>query len=951
MGDDMSKIRELSKLGQSIWYDYIRRSFLTSGELQEWIDKGLRGVTSNPSIFEKAIAGSADYDYDLKRLVNENTSVEQIYEILALEDIAMAAKLLQPVYDSTHGIDGYISLEVSPTLAHDTENTISEAKRLFEALHRPNVMIKVPATSAGIPAVEELIGSGVNVNVTLIFDIENYRNVAEAYLKGLEKLAANGPSVASGQTVHTVSSVASFFVSRVDTAVDAELEKINEGAMSPSPQQGKAAVANAKIATLEFQKIFAGPRWEHLAGKGARVQRLLWASTGTKNPLYSDTLYVDELIGPDTVNTVPPATLNSFLDHGNVDITLTKRVDEARTQLDKLADSGIDLDSITQKLQVDGVNAFAKSFESLMASISEKRDRLLAEKKSYSASLGKFQATVDHALMQMRDENIMNRIWQHDHSVWKPDPAEISNRLGWLHSPEVMMDAIPELTDFVDDVRSAGYTQALLLGMGGSSLAPEVFRHTFGVREGHLNLAVLDGTDPGAVLEHAEKIDPAKTLFIVSTKSGGTVETLSFMKYFYNHVLNAVGPEKTGEHFIAITDPRSELEAMARELKFRKIFLNDPNIGGRYSALSYFGLVPAALIGMDLAILLERAATMACNCEGCNCTVAGDNSGAWLGAILGQLAKSGRDKLTFIASPHISHFGAWAEQLIAESTGKDGKGIVPVDGEALTEHATYANDRLFVYLRLEDDNTHDARVKALTDAGLPVVQLNLRDLYDLGAEFFRWEMATAVAGMHLGINPFDQPNVESAKVLARTMVSSYQEEGELPVLSPSFEVNGIKVYSNLQADNLGQVLKGFLALAEPGENEGMGRSYIALQAYIKPSQEADTALQDFRSRIQSQYRMATTVGYGPRFLHSTGQLHKGDSGHGLFIQFTADMPEDTAIPDQPGMETSSITFGVLKTAQALGDRQALLDAGRNVIRFDLGKDVPGGLRQLAEALS
>ena len=942
----MSKLHELAQMGQSIWYDYIRRSFITSGEFEELIDKGLRGVTSNPSIFEKAIAGSADYDDDLRQLVKEETSVDKIYEALALKDISLAADLLRPVYDKTNGLDGYVSLEVSPLLAHDTRKTISEAKRLFETLHRPNIMIKVPATPAGIPAITELIASGINVNVTLIFGLETYKAVADAYLQGLERLSPEGPSVTGGHRLDSIASVASFFVSRVDSAIDQVLARKNHKGL-----QGKIAIANAKAAYIEFQNIFSGPRWKDLANKGAHTQRPLWASTGTKNPLYADTLYMEQLIGPKTVNTVPPATLNSFLDHGTIAPTLNSGVEEAISQLAQIKTLGIDLGEITKKLQNDGVTAFAKSFGSLMKSISEKCDRLLSDKKGYSASLGEFHSTVENALMQIRDQKIMNRIWAHDHTVWKDDPADIINRLGWLHSPDVMKNAIPEITAIVEEIRAAGFTHALLLGMGGSSLAAEMFRFTFGVKEGYLDLAVLDSTDPGAVLAHANRLDFAKSLFIVSTKSGGTVETTSFMKYFYNQVSDAVGPEKTGKHFIAITDPGSGLESAAKELNFRKIFLNDPNIGGRYSALSFFGLVPAALIGMDICSLLENAAIMACNSEGCNCPIAGDNAGARLGSAIGELAKAGRDKLTLITSPAISHFGAWVEQLIAESTGKEGKGILPVDGESLAAAATYANDRLFVYLRLENDSTHDAKLKELSDAGHPVVQINLRDLYDLGGECFRWEIATIVAGHRLGINPFNQPNVESAKVLARQMVSTYQKKGSLPELTPSLEANGIFVYASFYPSSLREAFNAFLAQANPGDNESSGRSYIAIQAYIKPSGNTYAALKELRTELQLKNRMATTLGYGPRFLHSTGQLHKGDGGHGLFIQITADMPEDCSIPDHAGGEGSSISFGTLKMAQALGDRQALIDEGRHVIRFHIVKDAVSGLRQLVKVLA
>jgi len=582
-----------------------------------------------------------------------------------------------------------------------------------------------------------------------------------------------------------------------------------------------------------------------------------------------------------------------------------------------------------------------------MNSIAEKREKLLAGWQHLTANLGSYQGAVDAALAEMKQQQIMARLWAHDHTVWKPEPTEITNRLGWLHIADVMLENIPRLESLVEGVRSDGYAHALLLGMGGSSLAPEVFRRTFGVSEGdhagrpYLDLAVLDSTDPGAVLAHAERLDPAHTLFIVATKSGSTVETLSFFKFFYNRVIEAVGANQAGAHFIAITDLGSRLVDIAQTYDFRATFLNDPNIGGRYSALSYFGLVPAALVGVDLETLLHRALTMACNCESCNCPVAGDNNSARLGTIMGALAQAGRDKVTLVTSPAIASFGDWVEQLIAESTGKESKGILPVVGEPLGPPDVYGDDRVFVHLRLEDDETYAVDLSVLEAAGHPVVRLHLRDLYDLGGQFFLWEMATAVAGHHLGINPFDQPDVEAAKVLARKTVAEYQEKGALP--------GGESVPL---AD---QVLNEFLAQAQAGDpstvrlsspKSGSGRSYVALQAYVQPTPETDAALAALRIRLRDRTRLATTVGYGPRFLHSTGQLHKGDAGNGLFIQFTADDPRDVPIPDEVGSQDSSISFGVLKMAQALGDHQALLDAGRQVIRFHLGDDVVGGLKDM-----
>jgi transaldolase/glucose-6-phosphate isomerase len=568
----------------------------------------------------------------------------------------------------------------------------------------------------------------------------------------------------------------------------------------------------------------------------------------------------------------------------------------------------------------------------------------MAVQQDVSFSLGTYQAAVDAALAEIRDQRLMARIWDHDHTVWKPEPKEISNRLGWLHIAEAMRDEVQRLREFADAVRADGYTHVLLLGMGGSSLAPEVFRKTFGVQKGYLDLAVLDSTDPAAVAAHAERLDPQRTLFIVSTKSGTTVETLSFFKFFYNWTRNAIGAQRAGGRFIAITDPGSFLVDLAESNHFREVFLNDPNIGGRYAALSFVGLGPAALIGMDIALLLNRAIAMANNYKESN-PLKGDNTiAARLGAVLGTLAKAGRDKVTLVASTQIASFGDWLEQLIAESSGKEGKGIVPVVGEAVSSPDQYGADRLFVYLCLEADTTNDAAVAALEKAGHPVIRISLRDRYDLGAQCFLWEMAVAVACHMLGVNPFNQPNVEAAKSRARKAVDEYIKRGTLPVETPTLAEGDIAVYGAVKAESPGAALTTFLNQAKPD-------AYVAIQAYVQPTPEIEAALQGLRTKVRDRFRLATTLGYGPRFLHSTGQLHKGDGGRGLFVQFTVNDPIDIPIPDEAGAPDSSLTFGLLKTAQAHGDQQALLDAGRRVIRFHLRRDIVKGLKALSAAVS
>ncbi len=554
---------------------------------------------------------------------------------------------------------------------------------------------------------------------------------------------------------------------------------------------------------------------------------------------------------------------------------------------------------------------------------------------------------VRQSLKDMKAQNIVPRMWLYDHNLWGDKPDEISNRLGWLHISQVMRVFLPRLDQFVRAAREDRFSHAVLLGMGGSSLAPEVYRQTFGVADGFLDLSVLDSTDPGTVASLAEQLDPERTLFIVSTKSGGTVETLSFFKYFYNRVAQAVGEAQAGRHFIAITDPASSLTGLAREYGFREVFLNDPNIGGRYSALSYFGLVPAALIGVDLPKLLQRAITMAMTCG--PQVAPAENPGALLGALLGASAANGRDKATFVIAEPIGSFGDWVEQLLAESTGKQGKGILPVVREPLAGPAAYGdNDRLFIDISLGSDIRRDERLQHLEAGGQPVLHLPVADVYDLGGQFLLWEMATAVAGHLLGINPFDQPNVEAAKVQARRLVESYRASGRLTIPAPTMDDGQLAAYvpESLPLSGPfacpGDVLQAFVKLAKPGD-------YVALQAYLQPTPAVTAMLQTLRRRLLDHVHLATTVGYGPRFLHSTGQLHKGDAGNGLFVQLTSDAGPDLPIPDKAGQAQSSISFGTLKMAQALGDQQALLDAGRRVVRFHLKEPVED-LEYLADCL-
>lgn len=547
--------------------------------------------------------------------------------------------------------------------------------------------------------------------------------------------------------------------------------------------------------------------------------------------------------------------------------------------------------------------------------------------------LGSYQYQVNAALRDLKANRIMGRIWDKDHTLWKESPAEISNRLNWLEAPKIMHTDMVSMRVLAKEVTAEGYTHTILLGMGGSSLAPEVFLKTFGMRHGCPDLFVLDSTDPSAVDACNRVLDFSKTLFIVSSKSGTTIETISLLKYFYNQAIGVLGVSEAGKHFVAITDQGSYLSGLANNYHFRAAFFGDSNIGGRYSALTCFGLLPAILIGMDIDRLMESARSMMDKDYSHRNNSRNLSEGARIGTILGTLALQGRDKATFVLSPQIESFGNWLEQMIAESTGKEGTGILPVVGEPWGSPDVYGDDRLFVFIGLDNDEQIENRTVAVKEAGHPIIKIILRDLYDLGGQFFLWEMATAVAGYWLNINPFDQPDVELSKKLVRQMI--------VPSKIPDIggELLTIKEGRNTLKEKLG----AFLKKAKCG-------AYIAVQAYVRQTDKTDKILRRLQVVLRDQFRLATTIGYGPRFLHSTGQLHKGDGGHGFFIQITADNLEDIPIPDEMAMEKSSIGFGVLKTAQAEGDRRVLIQAGRQIIRVHLDADVTGGLNRFVSSL-
>jgi transaldolase/glucose-6-phosphate isomerase len=943
----MNPVKALENHGQAVWLDFLARGFVTKGDLKKLIDTdGVKGVTSNPSIFEKAIGSSDEYDGAIgEALKKGDRPVADLFEHLAIEDIQHAADVLRPVYDDLRGEDGFVSLEVSPYLAMDTKGTIAEAERLWKNVKRRNLMVKVPATPEGLPAIQQLIGEGISINITLLFSQKVYVQVAQAYLAGLEKYVKGG-----GDPSH-VASVASFFVSRIDSAVDKELDEKIAKANDPTEKErlsalkGKVAIANAKLAYQEYKKLFSGARWDKLAAKGAKPQRLLWASTGTKNKDYSDVLYVEELIGPNTINTVPPATLDAFRDHGTPRDSLEENVEDAKRVLSGLEKSGISLDAITAELVKDGVKLFADAADKLYGAVAHKRGTVLGHGiDSQELAVGtKFGDAIKKSTEDWRASAKIRRLWQHDRSIWTG--TDENKWLGWLNSAAAA--DIADYEDFAHRVKGQNFTDVVVLGMGGSSLGPEVLAQTFAHSPGFPKLHVLDSTDPAQVRSLQAGVNIANTLFIVSSKSGGTTEPNVMKDYFFARVSETIGADKAGHRFIAVTDPGSSLEKVATKEGFARIFHGDPTIGGRYSVLSPFGLVPAAAAGIDVRTLIQHALAMVRSCG--PDVPPHENPGVQLGFAMGLAGLEGRDKVTILSSPAIAGFGAWAEQLIAESTGKDGKGLIPIDGEPLGDVTLYGNDRFFIDLRTEseDDAAHDGKLTALERAGHPVVRIVLQSIDHIGQEFFRFEMATAVAGAVLGINPFNQPDVEDAKIKTRELTAAFEKTGNLPAEKPVMSTAGADLYTD--AGNAADLRKagadGDLAswlkahLARSGADD-----YVALLAYIERNAAHIDSLQRMRLALRDQRHVATCAEFGPRFLHSTGQAYKGGPDSGVFLQITADDDKDLAVPGQKA------SFGVIKAAQARGDFDVLTERGRRALRVHLKGDLTSGLKMLDAAI-
>jgi transaldolase / glucose-6-phosphate isomerase len=940
----MNALKQLETCGQSPWLDYLKRSLIEKGELSDLIERdGLKGVTSNPSIFEKAIGESDEYADALKQFqAGVDHSISAIYEHLAIADIHGGADVLRPVYERTQGRDGYISLECSPYVANDTEATVAEASRLWAAVKRPNLMVKVPATSAGIPAIRELIGRGLNINITLLFSVSVYEQVVEAYISGLEDWARAGGDIAR------IGSVASFFVSRIDTAIDKRLDKLDDKRVVDL-LRGKVAIANAKLAYLRYKALFSGPRWERLAAAGAKTQRLLWASTSTKNPVFKDTMYVEALVGRDTLDTMPPATMDAFRHHGKVTPDVIEHdVAGARAILAELEQHGISLKEIAEELVTEGVQQFVDSFDKLFGAIARHR-RTLGEgdRGKFVIGLGtsELKSAFDEEMENWCKKGRIRRLWAGDKSLWTGTDED--KWVGWLHIVEEELADVDRLQGFAEEIKKRGFTDLVLLGMGGSSLGPEVMAETFGRQSGWPRFHMLDSTDPAQIRAIERAVDLGNTLFIVSSKSGSTLEPNIFMEYFFDRVGAVRSKEKAGEQFVAVTDPGSSLEGRARQLGFAHIFHGVTSIGGRYSVLSKFGLAVAAAMGIDVKRFLETTQPMerACGAD----VPPAENPGVQLGIAMGVASnRFGRDKVTIVASPGIADLGAWLEQLLAESTGKCGRGLIPLASEPLATPECYGSDRFFAYLEL-DGSTDQQRqaMDALEQAGHPVARIRVKDIWHIGQEFFRWEIATVVAGAIVGIDPFDQPDVEASKDKTRALTQDYVRSHRLPAEAPLFRENGLALYADPRnAAELGRhnTLSGYLrshfSRVHGGTKAG---DYVALLAYVQRDEAYTQALTGMRTRIRDKTRAATCLGFGPRFQHSTGQAYKGGPNSGVFLQITCDDPVDIEVPGHP------YSFGVVKAAQASGDLDVLVERGRRALRVHL-KNADTGLSELARAV-
>ncbi|MGD2046110.1 MAG: bifunctional transaldolase/phosoglucose isomerase [Gemmatimonadota bacterium] len=946
-------LRRLEEHGQSYWLDNLTRSKIHGGELARRIRReGLKGVTSNPAIFRKALASGDDYYDQIQELAARGCSVSEIYEKVVTRDIRDACDALADVHRESDGRDGFVSLEVSPHLAYDPDGTLAEARRLYEAVDRPNVMIKIPATEVALPVIEEALYEGINVNITLLFSVERYISVAEAYLAAMTRRANER------LPLRDVASVASFFLSRIDVLTDELLaQRIGEARSTgetpragPETLLGRAAVACARHAYDVYHTLFSGDEWERLADAGARAQRLLWASTSNKTPIYDDLRYVEPLIGPDTVTTLPDSTAAEYARRGRPATRLRPSTDPTNEVGERLATFGVDLASVARRLEEEGVRKFIAPYDALLTEIARHGNRAIAQVQVDAANI----LDVDELMGALQDQRIGRRLFAQDTSLWSwGDDRATEHAMGWLQSPEDFLGRVDELRGFVDELRDDGIEDVVMVGMGGSTNAAKVARAVFGRPDRTPFFRVLADTDPDAVARLDDEVDWSCSVVIVASKSGTTQETLSLFEHCWSRVSDFA--DRPGRHFVAITDEGTPLADTAEERDFRKIFLNPSSIGGRYSALSYFGLVPLALAGADIEAVLRDAIAAE---KGCGPDVpAAANPALRLGGLLGALAAHhGRDKVTLTFSDEIGALGLWVRQLLAESTGKDGRGLVPILDEPPRPVDEYAPDRVFVHTCLwngHDPLEEDPTLGPVLEKGHPVVRIRVPSREALGGEFMRWEIATAVSAVLLHVDPFNQPDVEATKRATRELLSRgsvgdghgvriaeagdvalWRSNGTTPSGAPTRQTGAAAE----PLDPIRAALSDFLMQGHDGD-------YVALLPFLRRTDRTHEALQALRAHIQQSFGMATTLAYGPAYLHSVGQLHKGGPDNGLFVVLTnGGDDEGNGHRDDPTIDELT----ALHEAQALADFDTLAQAGRRVVRLQMRSHAPETLGHLSD---
>lgn len=754
----MTTLQAVHDLGQSIWLNYLRRALIESGELRRVLAAGVRGVTITPSVVERAVTSSSDYDTLLERLISNEKYGGALYEALLIDDVQRAADILYPTYDASEHVDGFVTLPLNAELAHNAVSMAAEGTRLggiCAAVNRTNIMIEVPATVAGIRALRALIADGCNVRVTHIFSLSTYEDVTEAYLSGLEQFLET----------HSVwrltpSSLASVPLGAIDWEIDRRLELLGRRDL-----QGKAAVALAKVLYARSREIYGSSRWLRLQRRGAKEQRLLWINSASRRFDRADTYYVDALIGPQTVHSLSPATFHAFRDHGTAAPTLTEGLEEARAHLQSLKALGIEIEAEAQtplerRLQVD-----TEIFHRRVRSAISKRDQMDSLQQRFEIFPGTHAKEIEGALKLMCDEHVMCRIWEHDATVWqgaRPD----ATALDWLHTIEPMQANVERMQKVVQDACNSGYREAVILAGGGAARVARLFAQTFGqlpyipgvlsyTPAPHLKLTIVDTSAGSLSRDVLANYPVASTLFVLSDKSE-TTNLLPVFREVYAHVAAEVGKERAGDHFIVITDHGSPLAVAATRHGFRYCFLDHPALHDGYAALSYTGIFPAALAGVDLNCLVERAALMASNASGCNCPVQGDNIAAQLGTVIGVMAKAGHRHISLITSPFLEPICDWIQGFVAETLGAKGEGLEVscYKPEHMNAGGTDEPQRLFVVMKMANDETHSQLLKEMQVAGRAVTSLHLNDPDELAGLLFTWQMAVAVAGYHLGANPF-----------------------------------------------------------------------------------------------------------------------------------------------------------------------------------------------------